>query len=138
MDTPLQRTDFRVPFVLAICQTMPRNKVVFPGWGAVYFCTQPVWLSAHSSFGTGPSAEYDDKSFPTEASIRSCRVHFYFLQAIDSEIKKELDAADKAARNDPEPPNEDMAMYIYSEGTNGQLVRGSDPFTMYETNEKLR
>lgn len=60
------------------------------------------------------------------------------LKAIDVEIKKELDVADKAARNDPEPPNEDMAWYIYSEGTNGDLVRGADPFTMYETNGKLR
>jgi len=60
------------------------------------------------------------------------------LKAIEQGIKKELDAADKAARTDPEPPNEDMAMYIYSEGTNGHLVRGADPFTLYETNGKLR
>jgi len=58
------------------------------------------------------------------------------LKAIDVEIKDELNKADKAARNDPEPPNTDMAMYIYSEGTDGKLVRGSDPFTMYETNGK--
>merc|ERR1712142_683135 len=30
------------------------------------------------------------------------------LKAIDQEVKKELDAADKASRTDPEPPNEDM------------------------------
>jgi len=60
------------------------------------------------------------------------------LKAIDQEVKKELDTADRAARTDPEPPNEDMAMYIYSEGTGGKPVRGADPFTLYETNGKLR
>ena len=52
-------------------------------------------------------------------------------------MKKVVDAAVKLARTDPEPPNEDMAMYIYSEGTNGELVRGADLFTQYETNGKM-
>merc|ERR1719244_757762 len=46
------------------------------------------------------------------------------LKAIDTEVKVEIDKADKAARTDPEPPAEDMAMFIYSEGTGGQPVRG--------------
>lgn len=41
------------------------------------------------------------------------------------------------ARTDPEPPNDDMAMFIYSEGNNGEPVRGSDLFTHFPTNEKL-
>lgn len=59
------------------------------------------------------------------------------IKAIDQEVKKVVDAAVKLARTDPEPPNEDMAMYIYSEGTNGELVRGADLFTQYETNGKM-
>jgi len=59
------------------------------------------------------------------------------IKEIDVAIKKEIDLADKAARNDPEPPNEDMAMFIYSEGTGGKPVRGSDLFTMYATNDKM-
>lgn len=56
------------------------------------------------------------------------------LKGIDQEIKKVIDEAVKAARNDPVPPNSDMAMHIQSESMNGELVRGADMFTLYETN----
>lgn len=59
------------------------------------------------------------------------------LKTIDGEVKKELDKADKAARTDPEPPRDDMAMFIYSEGTGGARVRGSDLFTTFPTNDKM-
>lgn len=59
------------------------------------------------------------------------------LKAIDTEVKKEIDKADKSARTDPEPPAEDMAMFIYSEGTDGQRVRGSDLYTTFPTNDKM-
>jgi len=59
------------------------------------------------------------------------------IKEIDQSVKKEIESAVKLARTDPEPPREDMAMYIYSEGTNGELVRGSDLFTTFETNGKM-
>jgi len=59
------------------------------------------------------------------------------VKEIDTAVKKEIDTADKAARNDPEPPRDDMAMFIYSEGYGGQRVRGSDLFTTFPTNDKM-
>lgn len=56
---------------------------------------------------------------------------------MDQDAKKEVDNAVQLARTDPEPPNDDMAMFIYSEGNNGEPVRGSDLFTHFPTNEKL-
>lgn len=56
------------------------------------------------------------------------------IKGIDQEIKKMVDEAVKGARSDPEPPYEDMAMHIYSESSNGELVRGSDLFTQHVTN----
>ncbi|XP_057306767.1 pyruvate dehydrogenase E1 component subunit alpha, somatic form, mitochondrial-like isoform X2 [Hydractinia symbiolongicarpus] len=58
------------------------------------------------------------------------------LKQIDLSVKKEVEEAVFAARNDPEPPVDDMAMFIYSEGTNGERVRGADLFTTFPTNEK--
>lgn len=59
------------------------------------------------------------------------------LKAIDNEVKKIIMAADKSARNDPFPPRDDMAMYIYSEGTGGERVRGADLWTTFPSNEKI-
>lgn len=59
------------------------------------------------------------------------------LKNIDQAIKKEVDEAVKAARTDPEPPRDDMAMFIYSEGMDGKPVRGSDLFTTFPSNGKM-
>jgi len=59
------------------------------------------------------------------------------LKTIDQGVKKEVDEAVQFARTDPEPPRDDMAMYIYAEGTDGELVRGSDLFTNFPTNGKM-
>lgn len=59
------------------------------------------------------------------------------LKQIDQEVKKEVDEAVAFARSDPEPPRDDMGMFIYSEGTNGQSVRGADLFTQFPTNGKM-
>lgn len=48
-----------------------------------------------------------------------------------------MDEAVQFARTDPEPPVDDMAMYIYTEGTSGETVRGSDLFTQFPSNGKL-
>jgi len=58
------------------------------------------------------------------------------LKAIDQEVKKMVDEAVQFARTDAEPPRDDMGMFIYSEGTDGEMVRGSDMFTMFPTNDR--
>jgi len=59
------------------------------------------------------------------------------LKKVDQEVKKMVDEAVQFARTDAEPPRDDMAMFIYSEGTGGESVRGSDLFTQFPTNDRL-
>ena len=47
-----------------------------------------------------------------------------------------VDEAVQFARTDAEPPRDDMGMFIYSEGTDGEMVRGSDMFTKFPTNDR--
>ncbi|XP_066915243.1 pyruvate dehydrogenase E1 component subunit alpha, somatic form, mitochondrial-like [Clytia hemisphaerica] len=60
------------------------------------------------------------------------------LKKVDQEVKKMVDEAVQFARTDAEPPRDDMAMFIYSEGTGGESVRGSDLFTQFPTNDRLK
>ena len=56
------------------------------------------------------------------------------LQDIDLSIKKQVEAAVKIAREDSEPPLEDLAKHIYSGGMNGLPVRGCDIMTELPSN----
>ena len=49
-------------------------------------------------------------------------------------VRKEVDAAVKSAREDPEPPLEDLAMHVYADGTNGMPIRGCDLMTELPSN----
>ncbi len=49
-------------------------------------------------------------------------------------VRKEVDAAVKAAREDPEPPVDDLATHIYADGMNGVPVRGCDLMTEHPSN----
>lgn len=56
------------------------------------------------------------------------------LKDIDLSIKKQVEAAVKIAREDSEPPLEDLAKHIYSGGMNGLPVRGCDIMTELPSN----
>lgn len=58
-------------------------------------------------------------------------LHF---QEVDLKIRKEVDAAVKLAREDPDPPLDDLAMHVYANGTNGIPVRGCDLMTELPSN----
>jgi len=56
------------------------------------------------------------------------------IKAIDQEIRKDVDAAVKLAREDPEPDLQDLAFHIYANGTHGIPVRGCDLMTELPSN----
>eukprot|EP00112_Aurelia_sp_Birch-Aquarium-sp1_P010962 Seg2317.2 transcript_id=Seg2317.2/GoldUCD/mRNA.D3Y31 product="Pyruvate dehydrogenase E1 component subunit alpha somatic form mitochondrial" protein_id=Seg2317.2/GoldUCD/D3Y31 len=56
------------------------------------------------------------------------------IKEIDMAVRKEVDAAVKSAREDPEPPLEDLAMHVYADGTNGIPIRGCDLMTELPSN----
>lgn len=59
------------------------------------------------------------------------------IKAIEADVKGIIGDAQKRARTDPEPPLSDMGMFVYSEGTDGEAIRGCDLFTAHPTNDKM-
>lgn len=57
------------------------------------------------------------------------------LQGLDQEVKQEIEAAVKAAENDPNPPLDDLYLDLYADDNmEGHVVRGCDNWSRHATN----
>ena len=61
-------------------------------------------------------------------------LHIYNFQAVDEDVKKEIDKAVERAKVDKELPLEELYKDIYSGGMQGHPVRGCDPMTIVQHN----
>ena len=52
-----------------------------------------------------------------------------FLQKIDGDVKKEMDAASKVAKNDPPPELPSLYKDVYSTILPDMMIRGTDAYT---------
>ena len=66
--------------------------------------------------------------------LSKCNASESLLQAIDKDVRKEVDEAVKRAKTDPELPVEELYTHVYKEDPEDFEIRGCDAFTFTKAN----